>query len=138
MANTNQKVPQLSITVGIGSDDIREGSRATVNLTYRRPGTTNLTIPFELNNGANWSNYTFHPLTMPIDQANPPTVGDLTSFEISYTGGGGIGGDNWNMDVILVTYTLDTGEEAVLVKGFGEPFVRFTGDNPSWTYALSQ
>ncbi|WP_433426440.1 hypothetical protein ACQP1V_42915 (plasmid) [Microtetraspora malaysiensis] len=123
----------MNIVITLGDDDIRQGSYATAYVTHVA-GANTLSKSVSLNNGANWPNYSVHLETLLIDIDNPPKLSDLRSFSIKYKGGGGISGDNWKMNGLLVTYGLDSGEEAVLIKEFGDPYFIFTGDAPSWEF----
>jgi len=43
--------------------------------------------------------------------------------------GGGFGGDNWNLDKIVITAHKKNGATEQLQSAYGSPWKRFTGDD---------
>lgn len=111
-----------------GGDDLR-GGNDNVNVTVNyRDGSRQ--VFNNVNGGARWvDNYT-ETVHLVLNRAVRRS--DITSFTLSTTFGGGIGGDNWNLDWIQVT---NGGNIEITCGNCGEgvsfPFMRFTGDRKS-------
>jgi hypothetical protein len=88
---------QLRTIIKTGGDDLRGGNGPNDNcdaiLTLASGGS--ITIQ-NLNDGLHWNNGETHTVVLPL-----PTgigVGDITEFTLHTQFGGGISGDNWNVD----------------------------------------
>ena len=98
----NDEVARLSITVQTGGDDLRgrnDNAFATVLLANEK------TIEFPLNDGVLWPNGSVVTV-----EANVPAgtkVKDLKKLTIRTTFQGGVGGDNWNIDGLVVRALAD-------------------------------
>ncbi len=119
-ANSNDIVNQLILDIRTGGDDLRGGNdnvNATVTFKNQPP-----LVVHNLNNGARWiGNYT---QTVPLTLDRPVPRDEITSVVLTTTFGGGIGGDNWNVDSLRINAA-----GKVLYQADGNPMVRFTGDN---------
>jgi hypothetical protein len=118
---------QLILSIGTGGDDLR-GGNDNVNATIYFKSYPPVVVP-NLNNGARWiDHYTEHVL-IPL---NPPVTPDqITGVLLTTTFGGGIGGDNWNIDSLQVRAGR-AADNKVLYQAAGNPLVRLTGDNKSF------
>jgi hypothetical protein len=97
-------IEDLSLTIQTGGDDLRGGSgpndNASVILTLK-------TGPFtigNINKGAHWNNNETH--TVPLNLPAGTKVGDISKFDLHTQFGGGLGGDNWNVNQIVLQVTI--------------------------------
>jgi hypothetical protein len=72
----------------------------TIELTSGRLITVN-----NANRGANWANWTDHTVSIPIPSGGL-RGGDVKSVKVHTAFGGGMGGDNWNVQRIQLKATL--------------------------------
>lgn len=126
-----KKVPGLIsdvlLEIQTGGDDLR-GGNDNVNATFRFRGKPDQVF-LNINKGARWiNNYT---QTVPIHFTTPVNREDLASILFSTTFGGGMGGDNWNMDRVKLIIG-----GAVIVEKSGTPLNRFTGDRKFYTLII--
>jgi len=124
-------VQQVKVTIQTGDDDLRGGNdNAFARLEYS-DGTSDEVY---LNDGASWGNNSVHgkSFTLPSHR----TLGDIVGFSIHTTFGGGISGDNWNVNQLLVEYFGPNGNGTLLSRQ-GNPFLRFTGQFQEWMVDLS-
>jgi hypothetical protein len=123
------------IVVQTGGDDLRGGSHSgdnadvTLNFIGGSTATTNI------NQGKSWENGQSHAvvLTLPTPA---PRVSDLTGVNIATHFGGGISGDNWNVNKVALVVSFPTGSVTKAptpivihqwLDASGGPLVRFTG-----------
>jgi len=129
--NLDQVVSTLHFTITTGSDDVRQNSQVNATLTVLE-GQQASEVQQSLNNGANWPNGSINQADMAIPSVR---VRDIRSFRIDFLSGS-TGPfdteDNWNMNAIQATFTLDTGGTDILFEQDGQPLHRFTGSDPSW------
>lgn len=129
--NLDQVVSNLHFTITTGGDDVRQNSQVNATVTVLE-GQQESEVQQSLNNGANWPNGSVNQADMPIPSVR---VRDIRSFRIDFLSGS-TGPfdteDNWNMDGIQATYTLDTGGIDILFEQYGQPLHRFTGSAPTW------
>ncbi len=127
---------QALLVIQTGGDDLRgggsPGDNANAVLTFLGGATTTANI----NRGRNWANGTTHSVVLSLP-ASAPRVSDITGVQITTGFGGGIGGDNWNVDkvALLVSFaqgSTTTGSTPPVVHTWlnasGGPLVRFTGN----------
>jgi len=125
---TTGKVSEILLEIRTGGDDLR-GGNDNVSVTVRIAGRPDQQFS-NINKGARWiDNYTE---TVPLHLAVPVNKEDIQSILFATSFGGGIGGDNWNMDAVRV---LVNGGE-VLAQKNGTPLNRFTGDRKLYTLAI--
>jgi hypothetical protein len=115
-------VDSLLLEISTGGDDLRGGNdnvSATVNFRSR---------PSEqfpnLNKSQRWiGSYTE---TVQIGLSSPVGIEEISSVVFTTAFGGGLGGDNWNVDCIQICAVV--GDSAIeIFKAMGSPLVRFTG-----------
>jgi hypothetical protein len=108
-------VTSLELIISTGNDDLRGGSNpkdncdVTVGLKDGFTCPDGQSIPEitlkNVNNGAKWSNWTDHTVSIPL-----PSCGlrgaDVKSVTLHTGFGGGLGGDNWNVQRIQLRATL--------------------------------
>lgn len=117
------KIRELVVEIKTGGDDLRGGNdnvSLSVGLFGRSP------LRFENVNASvrwigNYSQFVAVKLPTPVLPENITSVGVHTKF------GGGISGDNWNMDFIIVR-ARGGGVDRILVNQRGAPLKRFTGN----------
>jgi hypothetical protein len=133
---SNAPATQVQIWIQTGGDDLRGGDHAAdnANVTLNFVGGTSLTS--NINGGREWGNGQTHVavLTLP---PTAPHVQDIQSVTIATHFGGGIAGDNWNVDRIALLVSFPTGSPswqtqptAIVhewLNASGGPLVRFTG-----------
>lgn len=122
------KAYELVLQIRTGDDDLR-GGRDNVNATVRfKDGTSQ--VFNNLNAGGRWINnyceYVCVRLTKPIH------VSQIKSIDLTTTFGGGIGGDNWNMNSLKIR-AIGGNVDRVLYNKSGTPLVRFDGNNRPFT-----
>lgn len=123
-------IRNLYLTFRTGGDDLRGGNdNVSVTVNYRDGSKQTFG---NVNGGARWvDNYdeTVHIL---LNRAVRKV--DIVSFTITTSFGGGIGGDNWNLDWFHVG---NGGNIDIVCERCGKdepkPMFRFTGDNRSYT-----
>jgi hypothetical protein len=104
------QVNKLYFTFRTGGDDLR-GVNDNVNLTIHfRDG--QLHRIQNANGGHRWTNNTSNVVEVNLTHAVIPA--DITQIDLETTFGGGIGGDNWNMDSLSVRAT-GNGVDQILV-----------------------
>jgi hypothetical protein len=128
---------QVQIWIQTGSDDLRGGNHSgdNANVTLNFAGGASLTS--NINGGREWGNGQTHMAVLTL----PPTplrVRDIQSVTITTHFGGGVGGDNWNVErvALLVGFlggspSWQTQPPAIVrewLNASGGPLVRFTGD----------
>lgn len=125
----------IKIETLTGGDDLR-GGNDNLNVLIRlkiRP-VRNITLN-NINNRANWGNFTEHTVTRSIS-APPFTFDDIEDIVLRHTGGSfGQGIDNWYLDKLKITLTI-AGETKVLVDEVGAPIHYFKGDARSKTFQV--
>ncbi|MGR4852040.1 hypothetical protein [Streptomyces sp. LARHCF252] len=118
-------VSELTLRIRTGGDDLRGGRDnvgATVHFANRPPQNAP-----NLNNNARWIDHLQQAVRIRLDQ--PVPASEITGVQLTTTSGGGLGGDNWNVD--RLTITTDNGRR--LFQAEGSPVIRFTGDNRTFT-----
>lgn len=102
--DAGKAIENLSLTIQTGGDDLRGGSgandNASVILTVKG---SQITIP-NINQGAHWNNNETH--VVPLNVPAGTKAGDITKFDLHTQFGGGIGGDNWNVNKVILQATL--------------------------------
>lgn len=124
-------VSRLRITIDTGDDDLRGGNDNAFGF-FEVDGAP--TPEFPLNNGARWDNHTKNTVETSLPQ--PVSLRRLGRFGIRTTFGGGIGGDNWNIDGLTIEFLNASNSFQGIIHRTGSPLVRLTGDFRRWTIAL--
>ena len=118
------KVRQLLLEFRTGGDDLR-GGRDNVNVLVRfKDGTVQQVR--NANRSARWINN--YSETVPVHLQRPRRPDEIQSVELKTTFGGGIGGDNWNLDCFTVTAQIGKEKRRMFYRN-GSPLVRFDGNN---------
>jgi len=118
------KANKMEFTILTGGDDLR-GDNDNLNVTvhYGDGRTQNAN---NINGGRNWTNNSMHVETITLDHVVDPS--DIVEVDLKTTFTGGAGGDNWDMNSVLVK-AIGDGVNEVLFDKFGFPAKRFTGDD---------
>jgi len=126
-------IRHIYVTFRTGGDDLR-GGNDNVYLTVNYRDGSKQTFN-NLNGSARWvDNY---DETVPLVLNRPVRKSDITSFTIETTFGGGIGGDNWNLDYFIVTNGGNINIVCANCEGDAlKPLFRFTGDQKTYTVMM--
>ena len=116
-------VTALDFVIGTGGDDLRSDSVLTAIVFYKNGATSSK----NLNDGNGWGNSTTHQVTMPL--LSNVHYSDIIGVKLVFDqGGGGINGDNWNMQSLEIFAEDSTnGESFRAFSQVGNPLRRFTG-----------
>ena len=116
---------RLQLTIRTGGDDLRGGNdNLNVSLRYRDGRTQS--VP-NVNGGSRWADNTTNVVNINLDRAVLPN--DVVEVTLQTTFGGGMGGDNWNMNSIQVAAIGDSVNQVV----FNHGAKRFTGSDKTLT-----
>jgi hypothetical protein len=129
-------VTEVQIVIQTGDDDIRGGSNPgdNANVTLNFVGGSKVTT--NVNAGRRWGNGETHAVRLALPSP-PPRASDINGVTISTHFGGGIGGDNWNVDKVALVVSFPSGSPThtppqTVVHSWldvsGNPLIRFTGD----------
>ncbi len=121
-------VRELILEIRTGGDDLRGGNdnvHATINFRTGAPQKE-----LNINGRRRWiDNYM---QTVSILLKRPVPVAEIARVDLTTTFGGGIGGDNWNIDSFKVT-ARGGGVNQILHQSSGTPLFRFTGDRQNFS-----
>jgi len=114
---------ELTVSFKTGGDDLR-GGRDNVNvILLLRSGATRRFN--NVNNGRRWADNSWQTTSSPLPASLQ--INDIVGVRIEATVSGGWGGDNWNLDELIVKARVNG-----VVRDFpgqrGTPLFRFTGD----------
>src|SRR4029077_18995908 len=91
-----------------GGDDLRGGSDNVIALVRVARAPDWITIPIHggLNRGARWGDGTNHIIVVPIGGGGrcPTSPSLILAIRLQTTFGGGMGGDNWNLQSVHVDW----------------------------------
>jgi hypothetical protein len=123
-------IRNIYVTFKTGGDDLRGGNdNVHVTVNYRDGSAQTFN---NVNGGARWVDNYEESIHLLLNR--PVSKSDIVSFTITTTFGGGIGGDNWNLDWF---YVSNGGNIEIVCancqKGASYPLVRFTGDKKTFT-----
>lgn len=121
-------IDQLRFEIRTGSDDLRK-ARTAYGWVELQNGQRH---QFVLNADSGWGNNSTN--TVQYDTDIRPQ--DLKAVGVHTTFGGGIGGDNWNMNRVVVSVRID-GKWTIVTSASGAPLVRFTGNRHDWSAAAN-
>jgi hypothetical protein len=114
---------ELVVTFRTGGDDLRGGNDNVHLVLLMRSGAT---IRFDnVNDSKRWADGSTQPISRPL--AATFRADDFIGVRLETTFGGGIGGDNWNLDGIKVQ-VRSNGVNRDMYNKSGTPLFRFTGD----------
>ncbi|MCB9081988.1 MAG: hypothetical protein H6555_09790 [Lewinellaceae bacterium] len=116
-------VNELELEFRTGGDDLRGGNdNLNVSVLFERatPHTVN-----NVNGGGKWRDNSINSVRIRLPRPTP--LSEISGLELRTTFGGGMGGDNWNMNALKVR-VLGPGTDRVVFDQSGNPLNRFTGD----------
>jgi hypothetical protein len=114
---------ELVLEIATGGDDLRGGRDNLHVIAFTRDGRE---LRFNtVNNGRRWVGNSWETVALPLPAG--VTAADIRGIRLETTFGGGIGGDNWNLDRIIIRARGEAGESTLFDKR-GEPLFRFTGE----------
>jgi len=115
------KANKLELIVQTGDDDLRGDNDDLNVIVHFRGGRTQTAR--NVNGGKPWKNNSMHVETITLDSAVDPS--EIVGVELHTTFTGGMSGDNWNMNSVIVKAIGDGVNEVLFTSGFK----RFTGDD---------
>jgi hypothetical protein len=132
---TDALVTEVQIVIQTGGDDLRGGGNPgdNANVTLNFAGGNRVTT--NVNAGRNWGNGQTHAARLALPSP-PPRASDITGVTISTHFGGGIGGDNWNVDKVALVVSFPAASPVhtppptvvhAWLDASGAPLIRFTG-----------
>lgn len=114
---------QLLATFRTGGDDLRGGNDNVHLVLLLRSGAT---LRFDnVNNGKRWVDGSTQPVSRTLSSSF--RTEDVVGVRIETTLGGGIGGDNWNLEALSIVINVNGSNKEMFARS-GTPLVRFTGD----------
>ncbi|MFZ1516403.1 MAG: hypothetical protein WAT21_13430 [Saprospiraceae bacterium] len=117
-------VHELLLEIYTGGDDLRGGSDNVQAIVNFKNGTSQ---KFEnINRGARWIDHYYQ--VVPIELQKSVKCDQIKSVVLKTTFGGGIGGDNWNLNSFRVI-AQEGPNQRELYNAAGDPLVRFDGNN---------
>ncbi len=118
-------IRELQVEIKTGGDDLRGGNDNCHIRVHYKDGTKDDYL--NVNRGARWiDNYCE---TVLITLRKPATRANITGISLITTFGGGIGGDNWNVDNIYVVARSGSEGALSVCNENGAPLIRFDGNN---------
>jgi hypothetical protein len=110
------KVTALQLVISTGKDDLRGGSHLNDDCDVTILLTGGRTIELQnVNEGRTWSNWTDHAVNVPIPAAGL-NGGDVVGVKLHTGFGGGIDGDNWNVQRVQLKATLQPALNAAAAR----------------------
>jgi hypothetical protein len=134
---TDAGATAIQIWIQTGSDDLRGGGNATDNADVTLTLAARTSVTRNINFGREWGNGETHIAELALPPGAAAPVKNIRGITLSTHFGGGIGGDNWNVDkvALLVAYPKGsaTSEPPVPIvhewlNASGGPLIRLTGD----------
>ena len=126
------KVYELVVEFGTGGDDLRGGNdnlNAIINLYTGQQQVVN-----NINGAYRWINNYSQFVCIPLPRPVKPD--ELKSIDLSTTFGGGISGDNWDMNCLRIRAIGGNIDKRILTKE-GRPAFRFTGEQKNYTAIIN-
>jgi microsomal dipeptidase-like Zn-dependent dipeptidase len=117
---------RVRFEIRTGGDDLRGGNDNAFAVLFLRNGEKR---ELPLNDRAGWGNNS--STTVVRDLPGSVLARDIERIGVRTTFGGGLGGDNWNMDRIRADLFVNGKWQTVLSRS-GAPLIRFTGSNKEW------
>jgi len=121
---------EVHVEITTGGDDLR-GRNDNVSLELRFAGNRIRNFP-NVNHSQRWIDNNAERVVLRLPAFAPESLKAVT-MRTSF--GGGIGGDNWNVDELRI-FLLVNNEYVLVHQNDGAPLVRFTGDNVPYTALL--
>lgn len=132
---TDARATEVLLVVQTGGDDLRGGGSPgdNANATLSFAGGNKMTA--NLNKGRSWENGQTH--TAVLDLPSPaPRVSDITGLTLTTGFGGGLSGDNWNVNKVALIVSFPNGSATkspptkvvhTWLDRSSNPLIRFTG-----------
>ena len=127
----DDKIRAIDMTFYTGSDDLR-GGNDNVNVDIYYTDGTRQTVR-NINSGARWKDNSSQMVSIQLDKAVPRS--GIRSIVLSTTFGGGMGGDNWNMNKLEIRGNVGSVNQVLYTRG-GNPLKRFTGSDKTFSFTL--
>lgn len=123
---------ELILTIGTGGDDLRGGNdNLSVSLNLKNGGRIEAS---NVNMGQRWIDHSDQTVGVSLPEGLASQ--DIQSVTLRTSFGGGMGGDNWNLDTLTMVFR-DNGVNQARCTLKGSPLTRFTGDRKSETYPFA-
>lgn len=122
-------VTKLRLEIRTGGDDLRGNNDNADVVILTRDGRRQTRR--SINNRQRWADNSDHVVTIALDRAVPRA--DVVSVIISFTGRGGMGGDNWNMDALKIIPYSAGSELPPYYDERRRPLHRFTAKRKGFT-----
>jgi hypothetical protein len=104
-ADTSKAIQALNLSILTGGDDLRAGSGPNDNCDVIVGFKSGLTRTVKnINGGQNWKNNQNH--TVPLPAFVGVKSGDIINITLHTQFGGGMSGDNWNVNQVTLQATL--------------------------------
>ncbi|HEV8241321.1 MAG TPA: hypothetical protein VGS57_18290 [Thermoanaerobaculia bacterium] len=106
--DVGKPVRALDLIIFTGNDDLRGGSNPNDNCNVEIDLVNHPERPiklFDVNHGKSFEGWSMHTISIPLP-ADGLRGGDVKAVKVSTHFGGGIGGDNWNVEAIRLRATL--------------------------------
>ena len=134
--DTVANLTEVQVVIQTGGDDLRGGSSPSDNADVTLNFAGGSTLTTNVNNGGNWDNGQTHSAVLNLP-ATPLKASDISGVTISTHFGGGLSGDNWNVDKVALVVSFANGSAVTVpphpivhqwLNASELPLVRFTGD----------
>jgi len=122
---------ELILSLTTGGDDLR-GGNDNLSITVNLKDGSGIDAP-NVNMRQRWIDHSVQTVGISLPDAITPQ--DILSVTLRTSFGGGMSGDNWNLDNLSMVYR-DNGVDQGRCGYSGGPLTRFTGDRKSETYAF--
>ena len=125
---SSTKINKLVVSICTGNDDLRGGNdnlNIIVNMTGGR-----VKRNYNVNRSKRWPDKHWEHIEVRLD--NPVKESELNSLKLETTFKGGMGGDNWNVDVLKVIAHRENGKTKSLFYKSKTPLKRFTGSSKTY------
>ncbi|MDT7605446.1 MAG: hypothetical protein QOF61_3443 [Acidobacteriota bacterium] len=104
--DVGRQVRELQLIISTGNDDLRAGGNSGDNCDVTILLTGSHTIVLRnVNHGQKWDNWATHTINIPLPDGGMKG-GDVTGVRLHTGFGGGMGGDNWNVQRVQLKATL--------------------------------
>ena len=132
---TDARATQVQIWIQTGGDDLRGGGNASDNADVTLTFVGGSTLTRNINAGREWGNGQTHIAVLSLP-ATAPRVSDIQSVTLATHFGGGLSGDNWNVNKVALMVGFPTGSATTQptptvihtwLDKSGGPLIRFTG-----------
>jgi hypothetical protein len=128
----DDKAHELQLEITTGGDDLRGGNdNLNVHIVLKNGSRE---THANVNNRGRWINNYCETVTLKL--RTPVKLEDIASIELQTTFGGGIGGDNWNMDAVRIMAQVGGRGERQIFEQSGTPLQRFDGNNRPYKATL--